>query len=127
MRPLDIPILGMDDVSVFEFVIAANLLLFRIFRSTGILEVKIVDEQDGFLSLEGHKIFGTAEVLEYHRTQSLNNSQVSGSTGAIISTAKSANRSKSSAALQNGENCEKPFRLINEGNIFLEVDIQLQL
>jgi len=85
----------------------------------GILEVKIVDEQDGFLSLEGHKIFGSAEVLDYHRTQSLNNSQASqslgsggsgGGGGPVISQVKSAIRSKSSAAAQNGENCEKPIR-----------------
>ena len=78
--------------------------------------MKIVDEQDGFLSLEGHKISGPADVLDYHRTQCLNYSHPassqSGVGAAVLSSVKAANRSKSSAAAaaHNGENCEKPIR-----------------
>lgn len=86
----------------------------------GILEVRIVDEQDGFLCLEGHKIFGSTSVLDYHRNQCQfpNNSRIVpktvASASAQILPAKSSSRSRSSTAVPsaaaNGENVEKPPR-----------------
>jgi len=87
----------------------------------GILEVKIVDEQDGLVCLEGHKILGSAQVLDYHRNQNLSQknsrlspkSAASSSPSSQISPDKSSRSRSSTAAVStssNGENVEKPAR-----------------